>query len=147
MSDWKITKTMVVPSPPLLGDDAKRRLEEGLRRHIEASIMDAMTSTVEQPAPPPLTLKSIARSMAEATFDAQIIISDYVPTETTNEDGTKSPVDAFRIDNTALPDWDMRCRIAQARGEPPPHKVTIVFPSAEKAMEAVALATRADDVQ
>lgn len=143
MDDFKITR-QIVPTPggEQISESVRRRIAASMNNLIESSIMGTMTSTAEPVAPQePLTLKSMALSMARAMFNAEIIISEYAPKETTDKDGVTTTVAAFRIDNTQLPDWDMRCAIAKARGEPAPNPTTIVFPSVEKAIEAVAMAS------
>lgn len=143
MIEWK-TELVSVPSSGSVEIDeaARRSISDSMNSLVEQSIMGAITSNAA-PAEPPkqLTLKSLAQSMAEATFDAAVIISDYVPATHTEADGTVTETAAYVIDNAALPDWDIRCLIARARGEPKPKAKTIVFPSAEKALEAVGVAT------
>ena len=48
------------------------------------------------------------------------------------------------IENTQLPDWDMKCQIAKARGEPPPKERTIVFPSEDMMIKAMKPQARGD---
>lgn len=121
-----------------ISDVVKRQIAA----HVDRMLVDAMlggtyTATEAKPIEP-LTMKSVALSMARATFDADVHITEFEPKP--DKDGKVAG--ALVIDNTMLPGWEDKKAIARVRGEPAPNARTIVFPSVENALQAVALATR-----
>lgn len=118
-----------------ISEAVRASLTRLIDKEIKQSIFESVTSIVAEPQER-LTLKRLAVGMARAVFDAEVHITEFEPTP--DKDG-KVP-DAYVIDNTMLPDWDISQRIRGMRGEPPRPTKTIVFPSVEKALEAIAVA-------
>ena len=146
MIDWKITRQQVPLPDAEISEAVRRSIARDIEALIERSLMDVIsssTSTAPSWPPPPLTAKGIVQAMAEAAFDAEIIISDYAPADTRNKDGVSEPVAAFKIDQTKLPDWHVRCAIAAAKGERSPKPVALVFPGVDAALAAIDAASRA----
>ncbi len=121
-----------------IGDVVKRQIAARMDRMLVDAMLGGSYTTTEAKPAEPLTLKSMALSMAQATFDADVHITEFEPQP--DKDGKVAA--AYVIDNTMVPGWEDKKAIARMRGEPAPNARTIVFPSVENALEAVALATR-----
>ena len=146
MVDWEITRQQAPLPDAEISEAVRRSIARDIEALIERSLMDAIsssTSTAPSWTPPSLTERGIVQAMAEAAFDADIIISDYAPAETANKDGVSEPVAAFKIDQTRLPDWQVRCTIAAAKGERAPKPIALVFPGVDAALAAIDAASRA----
>lgn len=121
-----------------IGDVVKRQIAARMDRMLMDAMLGGTYTTTEAKPAETLTLKSMALSMARATFDADVHITEFEPKP--DKDGKVAG--AYVIDNTMVPGWEYKKTIARMRGEPPPNARTIVFPSVDNALEAVALATR-----
>jgi hypothetical protein len=114
---------------------AARATVDAMRRRVEAEMAKSVyTSSEPNPAPDPaFDLKTVALAMARAVFDADVVISEFTPAP----DKNGKVVECYVIDNTFMPWWSLAQEMCVARGEPPAHAKTIVFPSVENALRAV----------
>lgn len=138
-ADFKITTDIVPAESPTISEAVRDHVAKQMERHLDDQMQVMMTMPTTSTlvgTPWTLTAGNILKGLAEIIFDADIIVSAYVPT--VDKDGV--PVEAYVIENTRLPDWDMKCQIAKARGEPMPKARTIVFPSEDKMFEAIEVA-------
>ena len=139
--DFKITTEIVPAESPTISeavrDQVAKQMERYLDNQMQAMMTPPTTSTLVG-TPWTLTAGNILKGLAEVVFDADVIVSAYVPT--VGKDG--APVEAYVIENTQLPDWDMKCQIAKARGEPPPKERTIVFSSEDMMIKAIEAASK-----